>query len=176
MSRLSKRYAKALFSLTLDEKKLDVVSADISLLSTLLTESADLAAFIVNPLTNSMRQQEIIEKSFSNKLSDIVLNFLMLLARKKRLNILADIIVDYNRLILVHNNQIHAEVFSNSSLTDGQISKIKQRLEKLTHKQVLIKTSLDDNLIGGFTIRVEDIIIDNSIRYQLAKLKDQLVA
>ena len=176
MSRLSKRYAKALFSLTLDEKQLDSVKKDIHKLNGLLAEDGDFSAFITNPIISRSRQMSVVKDTFSGVVSELVLNFLLLLARKKRLNVLPEIILDFNRLILVHNNQIHAEVFSSSPLTDGQIDKIRQRLAKLTNKEILMNTSIDEDLLGGFTIRVEDVIIDNSIRYQLSKLKDKLVA
>jgi len=176
VSRLSKRYAKALFSLAVEEKQLDLVKNDVFKVSGLLTKGSGFTAFIINPLTNGTRQMKIVQELFSGALSEMVLNFLMLLSKKKRLNILPDIFADFDRLILVHNNQIHAEVFSCSPLTSGQIDKIQQRLAKLTNKEILIKTSLNKSLLGGFTIRVEDLIIDNSIRYQLAKLKEKLVA
>jgi len=44
----------------------------------------------------------------------------------------------------------------------------------MTQKSVLLETTEDESLIGGFTVKIEDIIIDNSVRYQLVKLKEKL--
>lgn len=176
MSRVSKRYAKALFSLALEDKKLDAVADDLESIKKLTDSGDDFKNFIMNPLISSSKQLKVIKDLFAGKLEDITLNFLYLLGEKKRLNLLPEILERFDELLLVHRNQVVAEVVSADTLDDKQLKSIQGNVEQLTNKSVLLSTSQDKSLIGGFMVRIEDIIIDNSIRYQLSKLKEKLIS
>lgn len=55
------------------------------------------------------------------------------------------------------------------------MDKIKKNVEKMTGKSIVFDKRLDPSIIGGFIVKVEDIIIDNSIRFQLNKLRERLI-
>ena len=75
-----------------------------------------------------------------------------------------------------HRNQIVAELTSPSALDGKQLDLIKTNIETMTKKSVLLETKEDASLIGGFTVKIDDIVIDNSVRYQLFKLKEKLIS
>ncbi len=176
MSRISIRYAKALFSLAQDENKLNKIANDLIVLKDLLVESKDFEAFISNPLISGHKKAEIMKELFSGKIDTLTLNFLFLLCDKKRVSVLNSILERFDALLLDFRNQIVAEIASPSVLDQKQLDAIKANLETMTNKSVLLETKEDPALIGGFTVKIEDVIIDNSIRYQLAKLKEKLVS
>ncbi len=176
MSRISIRYAKALFSLAQDEKKLDTVANDLSELKILLDTSSDFKTFVVNPLISGNKKAEVLKSLFSGKLDPLTMNFLYLLSSKKRVDVLDQILQKFDELLLKYRNQVVAELTSSSVLDDKQLDAIKTNIETMTQKTVLLETNEDNSLIGGFTVKIEDIIIDNSVRYQLAKLKEKLVS
>lgn len=176
MSRVSARYAKALFSLAIDEKKLDNVANDMNEISLLIKNNRDFNNFVLNPLISNAKQSEIIKSIFSGKIEKISLNFLELICKKKRLNNLPEIAVAFDQLLLKHRNQLYAEITSAASLDDKQIAAIKSNLEAITDKSVVLNTREDASIIGGFKVLIEGIIIDNSIQYQLMKLKERLVS
>lgn len=176
MSKVSKRYAKALFSLASEEKKLDKVADDLLDIKNLIEKNDQFRAFLLNPLVSSSKQLEVVKSLFDGKINQLSLNFLFLLSEKKRLGLLAEILQKFDELLLLHRNQVMAEVVSASTLAENQLSAIKNNIEKMTSKKVLINSKKDKSLIGGFTVKIEDIIIDNSIRYQLEKLKEKLIS
>lgn len=176
MSRISIRYAKALFSLAQDQKKLDKVADDLSDLKGLLGSSDDFNKFVLNPLISGNKKAEILKSLFSGKLDPLTLDFLYLLSNKKRVNVLDEILLKFDALLLKHRNQIVAELTSPSALDDKQLDLIKTNIETMTQKSVLLETKEDASLIGGFTVKIDDIVIDNSVRYQLFKLKEKLIS
>ncbi len=176
MSRISIRYAKALFSLAQDEKKLDKVANDLGELKILLDTSSDFKTFVVNPLISGNKKAEVLKSLFSGKLDPLTMNFLYLLSSKKRVDVLDQILQKFDELLLKYRNQVVAELTSSLVLDDKQLDAIKTNIETMTQKTVLLETNEDNSLIGGFTVKIEDIIIDNSVRYQLAKLKEKLVS
>lgn len=176
MSRISIRYAKALFSLAQDQKKLDKVADDLSDLKGLLGSSDDFNKFVINPLISGNKKAEILKSLFSGKLDPLTLDFLYLLSNKKRVNVLDEILLKFDALLLKHRNQIVAELTSPSALDGKQLDLIKTNIETMTKKSVLLETKEDASLIGGFTVKIDDIVIDNSVRYQLFKLKEKLIS
>lgn len=175
MSRVAKRYSRALFQLALEEKKLEEVENDFIQIEDLSHESDEFKNFISNPLISEIEKAEIMAELFKDKLSDIGYNFLQLLTNKKRSSLLPDVIEEFQLMILQHRNILQGELVSVVDLSDTQIEKIKANIEKLTGKSVLFDMRLDPSIIGGFIVKVEDMIIDNSIRFQLNKLRERLV-
>ena len=175
MSRVAKRYAKALFQLGIEEKKLEQLESDLTQMENLLKESNEFKIFIANPLISEIDKAKILAELFKDKLSDIGYNFLQLLTDKKRSFILPDIIDQFRLLLNQHRNILKGELFSVIDLSDNQVEKIKRNVEKMTGKTVMFDKRLDPSIIGGFIVKVEDIIIDNSIRFQLSKLRERLI-
>ncbi len=176
MSRVSKRYSKALFSLAMEENVLEKVSADMSSLRELLSAESSFLAFTKNPLVSGTHKEKVLEELFKASFQSLTLDFVKLLSRKKRLDVLDDVVTDFEALMLLHRNQLEAEIVSAQPLDGEQVSAIKQRLKELFGKEILVRLKEDASLIGGFLVRINGQIIDNSIRYQLTKLKEQLVA
>jgi len=175
LSRVAKRYAKALFQLGVEEKKLEHLENDFAEMENLLKESDDFSLFIANPLISESEKAKILAKLFKGKLSDGGYNFLQLLTGKKRSSLLPDCIEQFHLLLNQHRNILKGELVSVVDLSDAQVNKIKDNVEKMTGKSVIFDKRLDPSIIGGFIVKVEDIIIDNSIRFQLNKLRERLI-
>ena len=84
MSRVAKRYSKALFQLGDEENKLNQLEKDLVQIEDLLEESEEFKTFIANPLISEIEKAKIITRMFKGKLSDTGYNFLQLLTEKKR--------------------------------------------------------------------------------------------
>jgi F-type H+-transporting ATPase subunit delta len=176
LSRVAKRYAKALFQVAIEQNVLDNVKTDFEQVKSLLVESDEFKNFLENPLISEFEKSKVITALFKNKFSDLTYDFLQLLTKKKRSSILPDAAEEFNQLLLEHRNFVKGDLISAVDLSDEQTSKIKSNIEEATGKSVILKQHLDPKIIGGFIVKIEDIIIDNSIRFQLNKLRERLVA
>ncbi len=71
-------------------------------------------------------------------------------------------------------NISHGNVISAVELSDELKNNIQSVLEKLTGKKVELTTSVDASIIGGMVAKVGDLVLDGSIKTQLAGLKDSI--
>jgi len=71
-------------------------------------------------------------------------------------------------------NISHGKVTSAIALDSAMQKKIQKVLEKLTGKKVELTTSVDPSIIGGIVAQVGDLVLDGSIKTQLAGLKDSI--
>ncbi len=101
-------------------------------------------------------------------------NFLILLVQKKRAEILPEISEEFQMMVNVEKNVSHGSIISAVELSDELQANVQATLEKLTGKKVVLSTSVDPSLIGGIIAKVGDLVLDGSIRTQLAGLKDTI--
>jgi len=176
LSRVAKRYAKALFSLANDEKLLDVVESDFGQIDILLQQSADFSSLLSNPLISDKEKVLLVKEIFAGKTDKLTFNFLNLLAEKKRMAIISDVLKEFKALMLEYTNKVEGELISAVKLSEAQVAEIRRKINGITGKTVLLKEKVDASILGGFVVKVEDWILDNSIRYQLSKLRERLIA
>ena len=63
---------------------------------------------------------------------------------------------------------------SSASARDLEAS-LKDMIASKTGKKLLLKTEVDDSLIGGFVLEVEDQLLDASVSHQLEIIKRQFI-
>lgn len=176
MSRVAKRYSKAIFELALEKDFLDQIEQDFVFLENLLSESEELPQYLANPLITEDKKIAMLSEAIRKKVSDVTFNFLQLLASKRRLRILPAILENFRLMMLEHKNIVEGELISAVELEEKQVNAIKQHLEGVLGKNVQLYTKIQPDILGGFVVRVQDVVIDNSIRLQLSKLREKLMA
>lgn len=176
MNRVSKRYAKALFELAKEQNKLDKIYSDFRELDKLAGEHGEFHDFIINPLISKATKYQVVKQLFESRFDDLAYRFLLLINEKNRISLLPEMIERFDALLLEHRNQVEGEVVSAVELSGSQIGTIQKNIEDLIGKTVILKQRLDADVLGGFVVKVQDIIIDNSVRYQLSRLREKLLA
>ena len=122
-SGLAGRYAVALFELARDQDALDVVAGDLGNLRSLLAESADLRRLVDSPvLTREEQGRAITALAERVGFAPLTKQFLGLLAHKRRLFALPEIIAAYQAMLGEHKGEVSAEVASAVALSDEQLT------------------------------------------------------
>jgi F-type H+-transporting ATPase subunit delta len=60
-------------------------------------------------------------------------------------------------------------------LRSDDVERLKQLLQKVTGKTVILEQKVDPALIGGLVTRVGGLVFDGSLRTQLANMRQRLV-
>jgi len=175
-AEVAKRYAHGLFLLAQEKNAIDKVSEEMKDIDVLLEQDNALLNFLAAPQVRDQDKISVMRSVFSGKVSRIVEEFLMLVVAKHRDQHLHDIAEEFEQIVLDHKGFVKTQVITAVEMTEGERSKLKDKLEKKTSKKVLIKTRVDEAIIGGVIVILGDRIIDKSIRYQLQLLNAQLRA
>lgn len=174
-SGIAARYATALFDLAKDEKALTVLEGDIDALDAAIAASADLRSLISSPLLSRDDQGNAITAIAAKmKLSALVANTLALMASKRRLFVLTQLIADIRARIAAEKGEVTAEVTSATKLSAAQAKKLAASLKASAGKDVKLKTAVDESLIGGLVVKLGSIMIDTSIKSKLAALQNAM--
>ncbi len=172
---LAKRYAKALFAIGKEEEKNEAYNEALQSLAGLFRTNPE----VEDALTNPLYPLDIREKAMGSivKMMDVdkvTANFLNLLVQKKRAVILPEIAEVFQIMVDEDQNLSHGSVVSAVELDADLQTKIQNTLEKLTGKKVELTASVDPSIIGGIVAKVGDLVLDGSIRTQLARLKGSI--
>ncbi len=169
---LARRYAKALFSLGKENGESKKYSESLAAIAELYHEDAILDA-IVNPLYPLEVRQIVMTKIGESAGGDsILLRFLTLLVEKKRADILPEIATQIKAMADEEENICHGSVVSAVELDEELKGKVRETLERITGKTVMLETSVDPSIIGGIVAKVGDLVLDGSIKAQLHGLKE----
>ncbi|WP_170404882.1 F0F1 ATP synthase subunit delta [Ruegeria arenilitoris] len=172
---IAKRYATAIFEIAKENKDLAGLETGINDLSAALSESADLREVISSPLISRADQQAAITAVADKMgLHPILRNTLALMAQKRRLFVLPQLIKVLREMLADERGEVTAEVASAKALTKTQLEKLSKTLSERVGKDVTINATVDESLIGGLVVKVGSQMIDTSIRSKLNSLQNAM--
>ena len=172
---IAKRYAKAVFELSRDSGEVDRLEKDVDALEAALSASSDLRALIASPIyRRSDQARAMAALAPKMELSAPVTGALGLMANKRRLFVLPQLLVELRLRIAQERGEVSADVVSAKKLTKTQSEKLSKALSARIGKDVKLNQSVDDELIGGLVVKVGSKMIDTSIRSRLAALKNAM--
>lgn len=105
------------------------------------------------------------------KLSDVLKQFVTLVAREHKLKQMPRIINEFVRLAKKEEGIQEIEIKSARKLDEKTIEKIKH----IFGKNVEATNEVDKKMLGGIKIKTGDKILDGSLKTQLNKLKETLI-
>lgn len=172
MSGLAGRYAGALFELAEEENAIDRVAEDLARLLAMTSESAAFAGLLASPVIAREDQARAVDAVMRRaELSDLTCRFVGLVARNRRLAVLAEMIAAYRALLAARRGETTAEVVSAAPLSAAQRAALEQALRRAAGGRVAIRTSVDAGLLGGLVVRIGSRMIDSSLGSKLEKLR-----
>jgi F-type H+-transporting ATPase subunit delta len=172
---LARRYARALKALAAEESRLEPVAGELARFEQLLDASDELRAALTRPWIRTAAKRAIVVRVAERlELSPLVRKFLALVAQRRRLGQLPDILAAYRALVDDAAGRVRARVRSAATLTDADRAAIRERLSRRLGKTVLLEAEVDPALLGGFVAEVGSRIVDASLRGQLRALREQI--
>ena len=170
---IAQRYASAVFEIAKEAKKVKAIETDLDNLSDALASSEDFRDLIHSPIyTRDQQGTAVAALAKKMKLSPTMANTLSLMASKRRLFVLPQLVHTLRDVIAEDKGEITADVTSAKALTKTQADKLAKSLKASTGKTVTLNQTVDESLIGGLIVKVGSKMIDTSIRSKLASLQN----
>ena len=173
---VARRYAQALFELGKDKDQLQELGEALQQAKSLFEQSDELRTVLVNPGIRLDERRAVIG-AVADKMEwpKLFRNFVLLLLEKDRLQFIDAIAVAFSTRWDAHLGRARARVTSAVELGDADLQALKERLDKLTGKEVIMTTDVDEELIGGVVARVGSTIYDGSVRTHLQRMREAIL-
>jgi F-type H+-transporting ATPase subunit delta len=174
-SKITVRYAKALFGLVKEDNSLDTQKKDIELLFQCIQEIPELQEVIHSPVMRASEKIRLFDVSFGDSFSPLTVTFLHLVLESRREEYLPGICRYFLDLIKAEQGIRNAEVVTASPLDEKLRQSIIRLITKKFDSKVDLHEKVDGSIIGGFILRVGDQQLDASLSSKLEKIKIELI-
>jgi F-type H+-transporting ATPase subunit delta len=176
VSGVAGRYASALFSLALDNRDTDGVAASLAAFDSLIAESPDLQRLVRSPVFSAGEQLKALGAILERAgISGVAANFIKLVAAKRRLFVIRDMIAEYGKLYDAFRGVTRAEVTSAAPLSDANVTALKETLRAASGgKDVDLTAKVDPSIIGGLVVKLGSRMVDGSLKTKLNAIRTRM--
>ena len=172
----ARRYAKALMELAKRDDQVADVAEQLQQHLSLLRSNADLQLLLNNPGIDAKVKAELLTAVLDRtQPSPLLRNFLLLLLEKERLNQFDVVCEHYERLANEELRRVVAQVTTAIELAAEQREAVTHKIADMTHKNVILEAHVDPGILGGLVVRVNNVVLDGSLRGQLTQLRKELI-
>lgn len=173
-NRISVRYAKAFFELSLENKKTSRINEDVKL----FMQACDIPDFklvLENPVITPSKKMQIFREIFKDKTDDLSIKFLELLTRNKREAYLKNISRNYLYMYRKHYEIKYAELTTTFKINIKLKEQVALIISEKFNSKLELSENVDKSIVGGFVLTVEGNQYDASIAGKLKKIKSELL-
>jgi F-type H+-transporting ATPase subunit delta len=165
------RYAKSLLDLAKEKNVEDKVYEDMKLFNQVCDDNHQFYLLLKSPIVSHYDKLTILQKVFTGKVDATSMSIFEIITKKNREEMLPHIAEDYLRQYEQFRGIQKAYVTTATPLTASQKADFKKIVADATGKTVEIIEKIDDTLIGGYVLQVNDRQIDTSVKTKLNELK-----
>tara|TARA_B100000959_G_C14681191_1_gene500696 strand:+ start:159 stop:710 length:552 start_codon:yes stop_codon:yes gene_type:complete len=166
------RYGLALFEAAKSQSALDAMQGDMGLLEKVLR--SDVSQALTDPRWSTAAKLEAITTAFSSGLHPLTADFIKVLARRKRFELLRQVPVVFARLLDEHHGILRGQLEAASAVSDETLAAVEVSLSQKTAKKVVLGTSVNESLLGGIRVTLAGILYDGSVLGQLNRMRTRL--
>lgn len=175
-SPVAQAYAQSLLELANEQKQAEAIGQELSALRQIVGDNPTFGQFLADPAISQAERERTLKNIFAARVSQLMMNFLGVLNVKGRAGLLAQIADAYDDLLDEQLGKIEVDVTVAQQLTSEQLETVRQRVGAALKKTAVVHQHVDDSILGGLVLRVQDQLIDASVKHQLEAMREQLLA
>lgn len=174
-SKISVRYSRALFQSALEKKMLERVYQDMIQVGQVCAMH-DVKEILNSPVILPSKKREIIHALFGKDLSPLTFSFIDMVLKNGRESYLPAVARVFITETMKHNG-ITETILTTAVRVDEKVKKqVSDLVSSVFNTKVELKEIIDKDIIGGFVLRIDDKLIDASIRNKLRRVEKELKA
>lgn len=167
---VAKRYAKPLLELASEQNILEEVKEDMDQFSSLCKENSEFVLLLKSPIIAHIKKEEVLQKIFKGKVNDLTLSIFSIMTRKNRENILPEVADQFIKLYRDKMGIQKASVTTTFALDSGLKKSFEKTVSDISGKKPELEEKVDESILGGYILTMDDRQINDSVRGQLKEL------
>ena len=165
-------YAQAILAVASAESNGAQVEDEIYRFSQVLQSSEELKSTLSDASIPSARRQQIVEDLLDGQVTQTTVALVSMIVAAGMggdIKAIADKVVG---LGAESRDKAVAEVYSVVDLSSDQQQRLAAALKSATGKDVEMKIIIDESVMGGLLVQIEDEVIDGTVRTRLKQLRE----
>ncbi|WP_034445300.1 ATP synthase F1 subunit delta [Butyrivibrio sp. AE2032] len=174
MTKAGDLYGQSLYDLAAEENLTDDILGEMEAVKGIFKENPDYVTLLSEPSVPKKERLQLVDEALGESLTPYHLNFIKILIEK---GLLREYSACYNRF-RKNYNETHgiAEAFVTTAVTlsDSQLATLKEKLEKISGKKVLLQQKTDPDILGGVRVDLEGQLFDGTVKGRLSELRKKV--
>jgi F-type H+-transporting ATPase subunit delta len=173
-SKISVRYARALFESAAEKNQLDKTRNDMAEILS-VCQVKEFNTLLTSPVIRESQKLKIFELALSDHIGGLTHSLLRLVIRNGREAFIPGIARNFTELYKRHKGIVSATFTSATPVSEKLRKKVEKMVQETMNNSVEMVVEENEALIGGFVLRVEDQQYDASVARSLKNVKTQLL-
>ena len=171
MDSIYSHYANALLSIAKEEKRVVEYKLALVEVGDYFNAHSETKRYLESYFVDFKDKCEVIDVLTKGFKLENLTNFLKVLVKNHRFNIINRIVKEYVEISNDELGVLEGIVYSTIELTRGEISRLEESVSKKLSQRVELTNHIDMSLIGGIKIVIHDHVFDGSLKGKLESLK-----
>jgi F-type H+-transporting ATPase subunit delta len=172
---IARRYSAALFALAKEANSIAETVDQLDAFVAALGHDHELLEFYESPVIDRVRKQQMLAAALAGG-SELVANFIILLVRKRRENLVRVIARQMHDLLDRETGRENAAIETPTPLPPDELAALARRLSKVYKQTIVPQPKVEPSLLGGIVVQVGDRYVDASVSGKLEELRRHLLA
>ena len=174
-SPLATAYAQALLELANESNAAAAIGEELAGLRQIIEADEQFSLLLADPGISAEERAQFLHRVFEGRASTLILHLLGVLNEKGQLVLLAKIAQVYDELLQQQEGIVEVDATVAQGLGDDQLQAIGRTVGDALKRRAEVHQRVDPAIIGGLVLRVQDQLIDGSIRAQLSAMRRQFL-
>jgi len=170
-TKISIRYAKALFELALEQGIEDRVKEDMIVIKDVCRSNNELIRILISPVIKVTVKDKILKSIFAEHIHKLSMSFISLIVRKGRESLVVEIACDYVARFKEFKGIKTAYIKTAKKIDEKTRQQLIEKLQTITQAQIELVEEIKEDLVGGYILKIDDNQYDASILSRLKRLK-----
>jgi F-type H+-transporting ATPase subunit delta len=172
-SQIPVRYARALFESAKEKDLLDDVRADMETILN-ISRVSEFKALLRSPIMKQSQKLRMMEQALAGQVGELTVSLLKLVPSNGREEYIAGIARYFTELYKQHKGIVSATFTTAQAVPKALSDKVRKAAQDALKTPVEMVSEDNEELIGGFVLRIEDQQYDASVAHSLNKIKKEL--
>ncbi len=168
-------YAQAILELAIEQKQAEPIGQELREIKDVLAANPTFELFLKDPAIGENERGQVLHRIFDGHVSPLLSNAIGVMNRKGRIGILAEVADAYHGLLDKHLGRVNVDVTVAQPLDEAAVAQVAEQIRATFKKTAQIRQLVDDSILGGMVLRIEDRLIDGSVKGHLDAMRRKLM-
>ncbi len=174
MTQTARLYGDSLYGLAVEEQLEGAILEQMDAVRKLFQENPEYVGLLMEPSIPQEERNGLIEKAFGASVERYLVNFLKLLCERSLLIEYGGCCEEFTRCYNTDHGISEAVVTSAVPLDEKQLKVLKEKLQKISGKQVSLAVRVDSSVLGGLRVEFEGRQLDGTVQGRLEGVSKKL--
>lgn len=175
MTQLAKVYGSALYELCAEEGADKEILEQLETVSALFAENPGYVKLLDAPTVPKKERTALVDEALGGKAHAYLVNFIKILCERGELSAFSDCAAAYTAQYYEAHGMVKAVAVSAVALTEKQQQALKDKLHKVTGKEILLSCKTDASVLGGVRLSMDGYQFDSTVKHKLDDIRARLL-